>query len=60
MDIEILDITGRRVLARTLGPLSPGTHRIDLDGPAPLPVGVYMVRATHGGDTWSGKVVVVR
>jgi hypothetical protein len=55
--VEAFDALGRRVLARALGVLAPGRHRVEFDGRAWAP-GVYVVRVTTGaGEVATRRVV---
>jgi hypothetical protein len=56
--LELLDVTGRRVLMRDLGTLSPGRHRAELR--EPLPAGLYLIRLSQGAATRTAKTVVLR
>jgi hypothetical protein len=51
--LEVLDVTGRRVMAREVGALGPGRHRVEVR--SGLHAGVYLVRLTEGD-----KVLAVR
>jgi len=44
--IEVVDVAGRRVIAREVGALGPGRHRVELG--RGLRPGVYLVRLTQG------------
>jgi hypothetical protein len=57
--IEVYDITGRRVLVEEVGLVESGeyTHSIDSSG---LSSGVYSISAIAGGETDTGRMVVVR
>jgi hypothetical protein len=58
--LEMLDVSGRRVLDRTVSGLGPGVHVIELDEPATLRSGIYFVRMTHGREVLTTRGVVVR
>ncbi len=58
--LEVMDLTGRRVLWRDLGTAGPGRHVLRLDGAARWPAGVYVLRLTHDGKHAHRKLVVVR
>ena len=58
--LEMLDLTGRRILSREVGSLGPGSHVLNLDEGRPVPAGVYLLRLTRGGRTLSAKAVVIR
>jgi hypothetical protein len=57
--LEVYDVSGRRVLARSLGTLPPGWNRVRLSG-AGLASGVYFCRVTAGVDVSTRKMVVRR
>jgi hypothetical protein len=46
--MEVLDVSGRRVLARDVGPLGPGRHQVEVLGG--LRPGIYLVRLRQGRD----------
>lgn len=58
--LELLDVAGRRVLEREVGHLGPGEHVLRLDGPAPIPAGVYLVRLMQHSRVLTTKVAVLR
>lgn len=58
--IEVLDVSGRRVLARDLAGLGPGEHRLDLAAGPRLAPGVYVIRLTQGEATVTARGVVTR
>ncbi len=55
--LELLSISGRRVLTREVSSLGIGDHVVDLDGLV-LASGVYIVRLTQGGATVSRKAII--
>lgn len=57
--LEMFDARGRRVLARRLSDLGPGSHRYSLAEAGPLAAGGYMIRLSHGGRALTRKVVVM-
>lgn len=57
--IQILDVTGRRVLERDLVGLGPGQHVLDLGDSGRFRAGVYLVRITQGGRRITGKYAIV-
>jgi len=59
--LELLDVTGRRVLGREVGTLGPGQHllRLDDDGKR-VPMGLYFLRLTQAGREHMVKVVIAR
>jgi len=56
--IELVDIAGRRIAVRELGPFGPGRHRLELRND--LPAGVYLVRLAQGARRQVRKVAVLR
>jgi len=58
--LEVLDIAGRRMLARDLSGLEPGEHVLTLDESARLPSGIYLLRIEQTGKQAKGKVAVIR
>jgi hypothetical protein len=62
VDLQIYDVTGRRVRAIALGSLGPGAHTTRWDGRddagQPAPSGVYFLRL-QGADTASRPVKAV-
>jgi len=61
LTLELVDIAGRRVLARELGAQNPGSHTLslgrDIDG---LPAGVYAVRLRQGTSCATSRIAIVR
>jgi hypothetical protein len=58
--LEVVDVGGRRMLSREVGGLGPGGHEIDFGKDQALDTGVYWVRLTQAGRTFSRKAVVVK
>jgi hypothetical protein len=58
--LELLDLGGRRVLAREVGQLGYGSHSVTLAGARALAPGVYIVRITQSGRSATAKVSVLR
>lgn len=56
--LELLDVTGRRVLAREVGSRGPGAHVVSLDAARVAP-GLYFVRLTQGTATRTARVAVI-
>ena len=56
--LELIDVTGRRVLAREVGGL--GRQVVDLAEGANLTPGLYLVRLTQGANTRTKRVAVLR
>ena len=59
--LELLDVAGRRVLARAVGTLGAGMHTLRLDdaGPRP-PAGLYFLRLEQGSQSRTARVVITR
>jgi hypothetical protein len=55
----LIDVTGRRVAARDLGHLGPGSQSLRIDD-LRIPAGVYFLELTHGGRALTRKVSFVR
>lgn len=58
--LELFDIAGRRIVAREVGGLGPGPHRVTLAEGMPVPAGVYTLRLTQGGRSIATRGVVLR
>ena len=58
--LEVIDLLGRRVLARDEGVLGPGVHALDVARGHPLAPGLYFVRLTAGSRTLTAKAIVLR
>jgi hypothetical protein len=58
--IELLDVTGRRVIEREVGHLGVGAHSVDLGEGRKLPEGLYIIRLSQGGRSLTAKVAVIR
>jgi len=57
--LEVFDVAGRRVLARTLDAAGAGRQIVRLDAERPLASGTYWARLTHRGVETGVKLVVV-
>ncbi len=57
--LDVLDVTGRRVVSRDLTGLGEGTHQVDLRGMRFAP-GAYFVRVHQAGHIATRRVSVVR
>lgn len=55
--LELLDLAGRRLVAREVGGLGAGRHRLELAGA--LPSGVFFVRLTQDGRSRVAKAVAL-
>lgn len=58
--IELLDVSGRGLVARRLAGLAAGDHLLSLGDGAVLPAGVYVIRLSQDGRRISRKAVVAR
>jgi hypothetical protein len=58
--LEMFDVRGQRVLAREVGALGAGAHRLDVGDAKDYPSGVYFMRLTQSGHSVSSRLVVVR
>jgi hypothetical protein len=58
--LELYDIGGRRIVARELDHLGPGSHSIRLAEGDHFAPGVYMVRLLQGRESTIAKVVMIR
>jgi hypothetical protein len=57
--VQLLDVTGRRILTRDLGSLGPGTHSIALEDGARLAPGLYFLRVAVAGEVRTARAVVL-
>jgi hypothetical protein len=55
--LEIVDVSGRRVLSREVGVFGPGTHALAVQ--SPLAPGIYWLRLTQAGARVSTRGVVI-
>jgi hypothetical protein len=59
--LELIDLSGRRVLAREVGAMGAGAHTLSLeDAAGKLPAGIYALRLTQGPKVASAKVSLIR
>jgi hypothetical protein len=58
--LDLLDLTGRRVLWREVGELGAGRHLLRLEGTERLSAGVYWLRLQQGAETRVARGVVIR
>jgi Galactose oxidase, central domain len=58
--LEVMDVAGRRLLAREVGFLGPGDHVIELARPGVLSAGVYLVRLSRPGEARVMRTAVLR
>ena len=57
--LDLVDVSGRRVLGHDVGKLGAGEHRIDLSTSGQVAPGLYFVRLTQAGRVASSRVAVV-
>jgi hypothetical protein len=57
--LELLDVSGRRVVERELGSLGAGQHTLDLGEGQHLASGLYLVRLRQGANTLVTRVTVL-
>jgi hypothetical protein len=58
--LELLDVSGRRVLARSVGTLGPGRHALDLASGQTLAAGIYLLRLSQGASVRVTRVALLR
>jgi hypothetical protein len=58
--IEVLDVAGRRVARRDVGPLAAGRHVVELAEARSLAPGVYVIRLSFAGRTLQARGVVMK
>jgi hypothetical protein len=58
--LELLDVSGRCVEGRDIGPLGAGSHAVRPQSSGSLPPGLYFIRLTRGTDTLIRRVAVLR
>jgi hypothetical protein len=57
--LELLDVSGRRVLVREVGPLGVGRHTVNLAEGRSVASGLYWVRLTQGANRRTTRVAVI-
>jgi hypothetical protein len=57
--LELLDVSGRRVLSREVGSLGAGRHTVNLAGGRKVAPGLYWVRLSQGANRRSTRVAVI-
>ena len=57
--LELLDLSGRRLLAREVGSLGAGRHTMNLAEGRGVAPGVYWVRLAQGANARGTRVVVI-
>jgi hypothetical protein len=58
--LELLDVSGRRIVSREVGSLGAGSHVVKLTPGRPLPSGIYLLRLTQDGRTLTSKAGIVK
>lgn len=58
--LELLDVSGRRVITREVGALGAGRHVVDLAADRRLAPGLYLVRLTQGANLRVARVAVLK
>jgi hypothetical protein len=58
--LELLDVTGRRLVSRAIGEMGPGDHVLDLATAGSLTPGIYVVRLTRGPESRAARFTVIR
>jgi hypothetical protein len=58
--LDVIDVSGRRLLSREVGGLGPGEHTLDLAQQQVFPPGLYLMRLTRGNETRTARAVVIR
>ena len=58
--LEILDITGRRIALRQVGTLGPGDHILPLGLTRRIEPGIYIIRLTRKDGRLTRRAVVLR
>jgi hypothetical protein len=56
-ELDVIDVTGRRIVAREVGSLGAGSHRVEIADR--LASGVYLLRLRQGAHTRTLKAVVL-
>jgi len=56
--LDLLDVSGRRILRRPVGALGPGPHTVSLGEGRRLPGGLYLIRLEQGARSAALKAVV--
>jgi hypothetical protein len=57
--LELLDVSGRRMVAQEVGTLGAGHHSVELALGRRLPAGLYLMRLTQRGTSRTTRVAVV-
>jgi hypothetical protein len=57
--LSLFDVTGRRLAERRVDGMGPGWHVLELGG-SRLPAGLYVIRLTQGGRSFTTRAALVR
>jgi hypothetical protein len=57
--LELLDVSGRCMVARDVGALGPGPHTLDLAAGRRIPPGIYLVRLSQRGNARTVRAAVL-
>jgi hypothetical protein len=58
--VELVDLAGRRLLAREVGTLGPGPHQLEVGDASAFQPGLYFLRLTQGDRSKVARVVIRR
>jgi len=58
-EIEVFDVSGRRVLNRRLDGLGRGSHIVRLDDERALSSGIYLLKLSHGGRSLAARATII-
>ena len=58
--LTLVDVAGRRIASREVGPLGTGVHRVTLAEGSVLPPGLYLARLERAGRVLTARVTLVR
>jgi len=58
--IDLLDVTGRRVVERSVQATAPGRYTVEMPETCRLPAGLYFACLTQRGLAREKRVVIVR
>jgi hypothetical protein len=58
--LELFDLSGRRLAAREMNGLGPGTHQIRFSETRRLPPGAYLLRLSAAGESVRTKAILIR
>ena len=58
--LELMDLAGRRLVAREVGTLGPGSHVVNLKEGRAFPPGVYLLRLTRGSRSLMARAIIMQ